>query len=55
MHKGSMNLKIMEKGKPRDVIIKEGELFVLPSRVPHSPQVRPMRRYTNLLKHTSLN
>jgi 3-hydroxyanthranilate 3,4-dioxygenase len=38
MKKGNMNLKIMEKGKPRDVIIKEGELFVLPSRIPHSPQ-----------------
>lgn len=34
-----MCLKIMEKGKPKDVAIKEGEIFVLPSFIPHSPQV----------------
>jgi len=38
MVKGDMCLKIIEKGKPKDVIIKEGEVFVLPSRVQHSPQ-----------------
>lgn len=38
MIKGDMCLKIIEKGKPKDVIIKEGEVFVLPSRIPHSPQ-----------------
>jgi len=37
---GSMTLKVMEKGVPRDVVIKEGEFYVLPSRIPHSPQVR---------------
>eukprot|EP00050_Salpingoeca_kvevrii_P010407 m.8207 g.8207 ORF g.8207 m.8207 type:complete len:367 (+) comp2835_c0_seq2:187-1287(+) len=36
--RGSMVVKIMEKGKPKDVEIKEGEVFVLPSRIPHSPQ-----------------
>eukprot|EP01060_Flectonema_neradi_P035699 TRINITY_DN6642_c0_g1_i1.p1 TRINITY_DN6642_c0_g1~~TRINITY_DN6642_c0_g1_i1.p1 ORF type:complete len:300 (+),score=80.83 TRINITY_DN6642_c0_g1_i1:33-902(+) len=35
--KGDMLLKIMEKGKPKDVPIKEGEIFVLPARIPHSP------------------
>jgi 3-hydroxyanthranilate 3,4-dioxygenase len=38
MVKGDMCLKIMEKGIPRDIPIKEGEMFVLPSRIPHSPQ-----------------
>eukprot|EP01095_Lingulamoeba_sp_RSL-Kostka_P005928 TRINITY_DN1805_c0_g1_i1.p1 TRINITY_DN1805_c0_g1~~TRINITY_DN1805_c0_g1_i1.p1 ORF type:complete len:286 (+),score=107.67 TRINITY_DN1805_c0_g1_i1:151-1008(+) len=38
MVKGDMCLKIKEQGKPKDVHIKEGEIFVLPSRIPHSPQ-----------------
>lgn len=36
--KGDMCLKIMEGGSPRDIVIKEGEMFVLPGRIPHSPQ-----------------
>ncbi|GMT08992.1 hypothetical protein PFISCL1PPCAC_289 [Pristionchus fissidentatus] len=36
--KGSMCLKVIEKGVKKDVVIKEGEIFVLPSRVEHSPQ-----------------
>ncbi len=35
---GDMILKIMEKNKPKDIKIKEGEIFLLPSMVPHSPQ-----------------
>lgn len=35
---GDMLLKIMEDGRPRDVQIREGEVFLLPPRVPHSPQ-----------------
>lgn len=35
---GDMVLKIIEDGKPRDIPIKEGEIFLLPPRVPHSPQ-----------------
>uniref|UniRef100_A0A7M5VEF4 3-hydroxyanthranilate 3,4-dioxygenase n=1 Tax=Clytia hemisphaerica TaxID=252671 RepID=A0A7M5VEF4_9CNID len=38
MLKGDMCLKIMEKGEPKDIHIREGEVFVLPSRIPHSPQ-----------------
>jgi len=35
---GKMILKIMENGMPRDIKINEGEIFLLPPRVPHSPQ-----------------
>lgn len=38
MLKGDMCLKVMEKGEPKDIHIREGEMFVLPSRIPHSPQ-----------------
>lgn len=36
--KGDMCVKIIENGKHRDVHIREGEFFVLPARIPHSPQ-----------------
>jgi len=39
--KGEMCLKIIEKGKPKDIAIKEGEIFILPSYIPHSPQRPP--------------
>jgi 3-hydroxyanthranilate 3,4-dioxygenase len=35
---GDIVLKIIDEGKPRDVPIKQGELFLLPAGVPHSPQ-----------------
>ncbi|KAJ1345696.1 3-hydroxyanthranilate 3,4-dioxygenase [Parelaphostrongylus tenuis] len=37
-HAGDMLLKVIERGRPRDIRIKEGEIFLLPSRVEHSPQ-----------------
>lgn len=37
---GDMTLRIMEDGAPRDVSIRAGEIFLLPPRVPHSPQRR---------------
>lgn len=38
MLKGDMCLNVIEKGKKRSIEIKEGEFFLLPGRVPHSPQ-----------------
>ena len=35
---GDMVLRLIEDGKPVDVPIKEGEIFLLPGKVPHSPQ-----------------
>ena len=35
---GDITLTIMENGAPRDVIIREGDIFLLPARIPHSPQ-----------------
>ncbi|HJY64253.1 MAG TPA: 3-hydroxyanthranilate 3,4-dioxygenase [Ignavibacteria bacterium] len=35
---GDIVVKIIEDGKPKDIHIKEGEMFYLPPRVPHSPQ-----------------
>ncbi|MBM4281552.1 MAG: 3-hydroxyanthranilate 3,4-dioxygenase [Deltaproteobacteria bacterium] len=37
---GDMILKIVDDGTPRAVEIKQGQLFLLPSWVPHSPQRR---------------
>ena len=35
---GKMILRIREKGKPKDISINEGEIFLLPPKIPHSPQ-----------------
>lgn len=35
---GDIVVKIIEDGKPKDIHIKEGDMFYLPPRVPHSPQ-----------------
>ena len=38
---GEMVLRIQEDGAPRDIPIRAGEMFLLPPRVPHSPQRMP--------------
>lgn len=35
---GDITLRIMENGTPRDIPIREGEMFLLPAGIPHSPQ-----------------
>lgn len=35
--KGDINVRIQLEGKAVDVPIKEGEMFLLPAKVPHSP------------------
>jgi len=38
---GDITVRIMENGTPRDIEIKEGDIFLLPAKVPHSPQRGP--------------
>ncbi len=38
---GDMNLRLWKDGKPEDLPIREGDIFLLPPGVPHSPQ-RPV-------------
>ena len=35
---GDITLRVIEDGKVREIPIREGEIFLLPPRVPHSPQ-----------------
>ena len=34
---GRLVLKVLERGEHRDVVVNAGEVFLLPARVPHSP------------------
>lgn len=36
--RGNMVLRVRDDGKPRDIPIREGEIFLLPPHVRHSPQ-----------------
>lgn len=38
---GEMVLKVQEDGRVRDIAIRAGEVFLLPPKVPHSPQRLP--------------
>ncbi len=35
---GDIVLKVIEDGEPKDIHIREGEVFFLPANIPHSPQ-----------------
>lgn len=35
---GDITLKIIEDGTPREIPIREGDIFLLPAGIPHSPQ-----------------
>ena len=39
---GDIVVRVVENSAPRDIPVREGEVFLLPPRVPHSPQ-RPAR------------
>lgn len=38
---GDITLRVIEQGQPRDLPIRQGEIFLLPGNVPHSPAVLP--------------
>jgi len=35
---GDITVRVLEDGRPRDIVIREGDIFLLPAGVPHSPQ-----------------
>ncbi len=35
---GDISVRVIENGQPRDIKIREGEMFLLPAGIPHSPQ-----------------
>lgn len=50
MVEGEMVLKVVEDGEFRDIPIRQGEIFLLPSMVPHSPQ-RPANSVGLVIEH----
>ena len=50
--KGDMVLKVVDNGKHYDVPVREGEVFMLPAHVRHSPQ-RPMEGSIGLVVEPS--
>src|SRR5262249_1852367 len=47
---GDIVLRVMEDGKPRDIPIRQGDIFLLPAGIPHSPQ-RPANTVGLVIEH----
>lgn len=47
---GDINLRLIENGKPKDFPLREGEIFLLPPGIPHSP-VRPAKTIGLVIEH----
>ncbi len=48
---GDIVVRIMEDGLPKDIPVREGEIFLLPPHVPHSPQ-RPENTVGMVIERT---
>ena len=48
---GNIVVKIIENGQPRNIELREGEIFLLPPKIPHSPQ-RPANTIGMVVERT---